>query len=250
MKDIVCQCIYKTFVENSTSFHSTIIDLLLSVIIGVSGISINYAFLKKLRDEKRKTPLGRKGNIIEPIMRWFCILQIFYWPYHLAYFWLNFNGIIPYEQMNGWWCNILMLSVDLGRMCIAFNSLFVASIRYIYIVHHQKSNQWEFEKVGKLFGISSIVGPTCFEIIRTFVNDHELYRNQDGFDECIMDNLGFNTTYQMQMPQPYPLAWTIELIPDSAVTITRHICSIILIVILLNIAEFFLYFQIYKSIQR
>ena len=250
MTDIVCQCIYKTFVESSTSLYSTMIDLLLSVIIGASGISINYAFLKKLREEKRKTPLGRKGNVIEPIMRWFCFLQIFYWPYHLAYFWVNFNEIIPSENMNGWWCNVLTLSVELGRIYIAFNSLFIALIRYIYIVHHQKSNQWEFQKVGKLFGISSIAGPVFFEIVRTFVNDHKPYRNQDGFEECISDNLDFNKTNQTQIPQPYPLAWTIQYFPDSVVAITRDICLIILMVVMSNIAEFFLYFQIYRNIQR
>ena len=59
---ILCQCVYKTFIDQSVSLSSTIADILLSIIIGVSGIVINYTFLKKLREENRNTPLGRKGN--------------------------------------------------------------------------------------------------------------------------------------------------------------------------------------------
>ena len=250
MTDIVCQCIYKTFIEKSVSLSTTALDFLLSMTIGVAGITINYTFLKKLREEKRKTPLGRKGNVIEPIMRWFCIVQMFYWPYHLTYFWLNFNEVIPTEYMNGWWCNVLTLTVKLGRVCVAFNSLFVALIRYIYIVHHQKSNQWEFEKVGKLFRISSIAVPVCIEVLGIFVNPHKMWQNQNGFVECIADNLGLNTTDNLQIPPPCPLAWTIKVIPEPVISATYYVYFAVWVVISFNVAEFFFYFQIHRSIKR
>jgi hypothetical protein len=97
--------------------------------------------MNKLREEKRKTPIGRKGNVTEPIMRWYCKLQMIYWAYQLLYLWGIVNGIIPFEFMNGWWCTASSTVIKLGRMCIGWNSLFVALIRYIYIVHRQKSNQ-------------------------------------------------------------------------------------------------------------
>ena len=164
MPDIFCTCLYTTFVGKSVSNLSTVLEFLFSAIIAVSGITLNCEFLKKLREEKKKTPLNRKGNVIEPIMRWFCVVQIIYWPYHLLFFRTIHNEIIPSEQMNGWWCNATMqIGVRFGRMIVGYNSLFVALIRYIYIVHHQKSNQWEFEKVGRLFQIASIAVPIAME---------------------------------------------------------------------------------------
>jgi hypothetical protein len=152
MPDITCACIYKAWVNIPVSLWSTVLEFLFSVLICVCGEIINYRFMSKLREEKRKTPLGRKGNVIEPIMRWFCKLQMIYWPYQLLSIWVWFNEIIPFEYMNGWWCSAATLIVlKFGRMCIGWNSLFVALIRYLYIVHRQKSNQWDFEKVGRIF---------------------------------------------------------------------------------------------------
>ena len=251
MTCIVCQCVYKTFVDQSVTLSTTVLDFLLSIIIGVSGIMINYTFLKKLREEKRNTPLGRKGNVIEPIMRWFGWLQIFYWPYHLAFFFLGFNGIIPVEYMNGWWCNVsTQVGIKFGRVCIAYNSFFVALIRYIYIVHNQKANQWEFENVGKIFRVSSIAIPIGIETIGLFVHPNLHYQEQVGFKECVADHLSLNTTENMQIPAIYPLAWTLELIPELYINIMNGIYEVVLVVIYSNAVECFLYFQIHRSIQR
>ena len=250
MTCIVCQCIYKTFIDQSVTLNSTILDFLFSIIIGVSGVVINYTFLKKLREEKRNTPLGRKGNVIEPIMRWFCFVQIFYWPYHLVFFFLSFNGIIPAEYMNGWWCNVSMFSIKFGRVLIAYNSFFVALIRYIYIVHNQKANQWDFENVGTIFRISSVAIPFSIETIGVFVHTHQHYQEQDGFEECIAEYSGLNNTENMLIPTPYPVAWTVKLIPELSINVINQIYEVVLVVVLSNIVECFLYFQIYRSIRK
>jgi hypothetical protein len=144
--------------------------------ISVCGEILNYRFMSKLREEKRKIPLGRKGNVIEPIMRWYCKLQMIYWPYNLLSFWVMFNEIIPFEYMTGWWCSASGAALKIGRSVIAWNSLFVALIRYIYIVHRQKSNQWDFEKIGRYFRISSIAIPLVVETVGQFVNAYPEYK--------------------------------------------------------------------------
>ena len=250
MSDVLCTCIYKTFMGESASPISTTLDLLLTVIIGISGLIINYTFVKKLREEKRNTPLGRKGNVIEPIMRWFCFLQMFYWPYHLTFFWLSFNGILSAEMMNGLQCSISMIGIRMGRICISFNSLFVALIRYIYIVHNAKANQWNFENVGKLMQISSIIIPVCFETFGVFVHTHTYYQTQEGFPECIADNLGLNTTEKMKIPDPYLHTLTTQLLPQVAINIMNVIYGVLLMVVLSNLVECFLYFRIHQSIQK
>ena len=163
MPDLYCACFCKAYVNSPVILWSTVLEFIFSVMIIVCGEIINYRFLRKLREEKRTIPVGRKGNVIEPIMRWYCKLQMIYWPYHLFTIWAVFNEIIPFQYMNGWWCSLAtFIPVRFGRMTIAWNSVFVALIRYIYIVHRKKSNQWEFENVGRYFRISSIAIPVSY----------------------------------------------------------------------------------------
>jgi hypothetical protein len=138
MPDLFCACMYKALINIPGPLWTTVLEFVFSVVISVCGEIINYRFMSKLREEKRRTPLGRKGNVIEPIMRWYCKLQMIYWPYHLLSMWVLYNKIIPFEYMNGWWCSASsFIPITFGRMCIGWNSLFVALIRYIYIVHRK-----------------------------------------------------------------------------------------------------------------
>jgi hypothetical protein len=204
-------------------------------------------------EEKRNVPLGRKGNVIEPIMSLFCKLQMSYWPFHAMYYWIANNEIIPFEYMNGWWCSIAIYGIRLGRICIAYNSIFVALIRYIYIVHRKKSTLWEFSKVGRYFRIASIAIPVIMETIGAFTNLHALYDHaffKNGFKDCIAFYMGYNTTGNIQIPKPIPLAWTLQVIPENMVLVANCIYIFITIVVIMNVAEVFLYFQIYRSVKR
>jgi hypothetical protein len=251
MPDIFCTCLYTAFVDNPVSNWSTVLEFLFSVIIGVCGITLNYEFLKKLREEKRKTPLNRKGNVIEPIMRWFCVVQIIYWPYHLLFFWTIYNEIIPSEQMNGWWCNVTMqIGVRFGRMIVGYNSLFVALIRYIYIDYHQKSNQWEFEKVGRLFQIASIAVPIAIESVGVFTNSYPEYTTQPAFNECIDFYQGLNSTNGINISKPSSVEWAMSYVPETVVHGFFYAYYFIAAVVCLNVIDGFCYIQIHRSISR
>ena len=89
--------------------------------------------------------------------------------------------------MDGWWCDASAIIMKFGRMIVGYNSLFVALIRYIYIVHRNKANQWEFKKVGRWFQIFSIAVPVAMESVGLFT-DHpwiSLVRTQPKFIECV-----------------------------------------------------------------
>jgi hypothetical protein len=152
--------------------------------------------------------------------------------------------------MNGWWCSVAYYGIRFGRICIAYNSIFVALIRYIYIVHEKKSTLWEFSKVGRSFRIASIAIPVIMETIGTFTNqyDHELFKN--GFKDYIAFYMGFNTTVDIQIPKPIPLAWTLQVIPENMVLVATYIYCSITFVVFMNVMEMFLYFQIYRSVKR
>jgi hypothetical protein len=253
MPDVFCACIWKAFIDTSVSLWSTVLEFLFSVMISVCGGIINYRFMSKLSEEKRKTPPGRKGNVIEPIMRWYCKLQMIYWPYHLLSAWAMFNDIIPLEYMNGWWCSASGAAMKMGRMCIGWNSLFVALIRYLYIVHRQKMNQWDFEKIGRYFRISSIAVPLGVETVGLFVNaypEHQMTKEGDVFKSCVASLQGHNTTLNIQTPEPYFRALTLQVFPEWVIIGVFSVYICLTIAVFINVIDGFLYFQIYRTIKR
>ena len=251
-----CTCTYAAFVDESGSPWTTGLELLLSFFIGALGIKLNYRFLKKLEDERRHTPLGRKGNVIEPIMRWFCWIQIVYWPYHLLFYWINFNGIVPVEWMNGWWCNIIFqIGIVFGRYCIAYNSLFVALIRYIYIVHHKRANQWSYERVGNMFRYCSVAVPLSLFIIGMFTAYYPLIEamkitEMAKFKDCFASYQGLNATEDIPPFMSVHTKWTLNYLPESLVIVMCYIHKVITAIVFLNLADIFFYVSIYRSVTR
>ena len=238
----------KTFVDDPVSTLSTILDFLLSVLISVCGVILNYRFRKKLKEEKRNTPAGRKGNVIEPIMSWYCILQMIFWPYELLLLWIMSNGVITSDQMPSWLFYLLVLLMRFGRMCIAYNSLFVAFIRYLYIVHRQKANQWNFERTSRWFQIASISIPVVLETLYFFTSDFSEYSTlSDRFDDCLAS---FDASYTTKNVRPFGLELSLSVLPLPLVLMLRYICLIITIIVACNASEVFLYINIFQSMQR
>ena len=243
-------CIYKTFADEPGPVWTTALELLFTIIICVLGIRINCVFINKLEAEKRSTPLNRKGNVIEPLMSFYSLFQIIYWPYNLLFLWIMHNEVIPAEYMNGWWCfAIYPIGIKFGRMYIAYNSLLVALIRYLYIVHHKKSNQWEFAKVGKLFRIASILVPVGLEIIGIFSHPYNELQTQSDFKDCIAFSRGLNGTENITMPDSLATL-TKRFIPEMIVIVVDYVVICITVLALMNIIEGFLYYSIYRSIKK
>ena len=253
MPDIVRRCIYEAYIEPPSTIWTTFIDFLCSLVIGLLGVIVNYRFLKKLQKEKRSRPEGRKGNVIEPVMQLFCKVQILYWPYYLLYFWLQFNGIIPSSFMSGWSWSCLVIAqeaIKFGRNIIAWNSAFVAFIRYIYIVHREKSNQWDFDRVGKWFRVASIGIPTVYNTIDVLTNGVWEYQRGDAFYNCISFNLGLNNTNNFTTPNIYPYAWSVEYLPKSLILSIYYTVWVLKILIYGNIVDGYFYLSIYRCIKR
>ena len=248
MWNLLCICSTSSFGDKDASTWSTVLEFMFSIIIGVCGLAVNYIFLKKLREEKRNTPPTRKGNVIEPIMSWYCFIQMIYWPYSLFYFWITFNEIIAPEIFNGWLCQFRF--IKLGRTTIAYNSLFVAIIRYLYIVHHQKANQWSFKKVGRLFQVASVAIPVLTETVAVFTNSYSEFTTQPTFAECIALHQGLNDTDEMIIPKPPLVAWTMTYLPELLVNGISDTYYCITGIVLSNIIEGPLYFRIHQNISR
>ena len=245
-------CLYDIFVDDEGSIYTTVFEFLFSVIIGIFGIKTNYRYIQELKEEKKRKPLGRKGNVIEPIMRWFSWFQIVYWPYNLLYFWINVNGIIPSRAMNGWWCIVAANSLDTGRKIIMFNSLFVAAIRYVYVIHDRKANQWEFENVGKWMAISSFAVPIALKTIIELTNDFTEFPFSviTRFNNCTdsyyqASNINFEHSIK-----PIAVEWTLHYLPENFVRSIYYFGLTILTLVAYNVIEGFLYLQINRHVKR
>ena len=84
MNDTYCTCIVRSLRDyREDEILPTLLELLVSLAISIGGVFLNYKFLSKLKVERRNKPFGRKGNNIEPVMRWFLVVQIAFWPYML-----------------------------------------------------------------------------------------------------------------------------------------------------------------------
>ena len=248
--DVFCTCFLKSFVYEPVLTWSTILEFLLSLLICICGVVLNYKFMRKLELEKRETLCNRKGNVIEPIMRCFCRVQIIYWPFKLLCSWINSNNIIPAERIPGWICYILPYTVITGRCYIAYNSFFVAAIRYAYIVHHLKMNQWSFKKVGEYFQIASILIPIVICTVGQFtwhVSTMIWIRKTQRFENCV---LVYDATVEIESFKPATVEITIKYLPELFVQILDFACTAINTIIYSNVIEVFLYLRIFQFIKR
>ena len=247
-----CACAMKVLRDDPGSTLTTILEGVFTIIVCVCGVMVNYRFMKKLEEEKKKRPLGRKGNVIEPVMRWFLQFQIIYWPYLMTYLWIQFNYFIPSEYMAGWWCNVMsQIGIKMGRMCISYNSTFVAFIRYLHIVHYKKVDKWDYDKVRKGCAISSIAIPILIEIVGTVTSQYEEYTSLEKYNDCILDYRGLNSTHILPPLKPLLIRWLSD--SQRFAPLVRWIYygySFVTIIVFLNVIDCFLYFEIFRSIKR
>ena len=234
MNDTYCVCLVKSLTPDSFNVLQAVLQFLFSILISICGVFLNYKFLKKLQLERRNKPLGRKGNVIEPVMRLFCVLQIVFWPYELLMFsWLT--GIINLISMVPSLCPFFVWSIVIGRTVLAYNSLFVALTRYLYIVHDRKANQWDFEVVGRRFQIASISFPMIHVIIFSLT-----FRARGFFPSA-------NHCLHMT---PVLINFTMKFLSENIADTIAIICTFMMAFVYLNLAEGYLYIKIFQTIKR
>lgn len=248
----MCKCIYSQYIDKPVTILSMVLEFLLSLVIVICGLILNYRYRKKLKEERRNRPLDRKGNVIEPIMRWYLLVSIFYWPIQMFFMWINSNEIISADWFKN--CSLgstLYNFVRIGRSVIAYNSFFACLIRYLYIVHYQKSNQWNFEKVGRLFQIASVTIPLSVEIVRIFAEvDVPGLKTTERFQQCMAFNEGLGNTTCIELPLPLPVAFTKQFLAQNLVDMMYYTYVIITVITGSNIVEGYFYLKIFQTIKR
>ena len=248
-EDKFCICVLKSFVDKKP-FNGWLVsfEFVFSFIICTIGVSLNWKFMKNLEQEKRQKPMNRKGNVIEPIMNMFCKLQIIFWPLQQLIVWTISNDIVPMEMLPNWSCIVLTSWVIIGRCIIGYNSLFVALIRFIYIVYEKKANQWEFKTVGAYFQIASIGMPMFISLVMIFTLDPSIPdRRLSIYSHCPLIYSSDQVINSLK-PQTYNLA--MKYLPKTLVNTLGIISATLQAIILSNLVEGVLYIIIFRNMKR
>ena len=121
------------------------------------------------------------------------------------------------------------------------------------MVHHEKSNQWNFERVGKAFCVFSFVVPVFQETLGIFTSNYDEYQKtfpEQQLVDCIANDLNVNSTTISIPYTTYTLQLTKAVLPDSIIWILWFIYAICSVLVMLNIIDIILYSKIFLSIKR
>ena len=235
LADMVGVCIVKQLLYGSHSIFSTVVEFFVVVSLTGCGLMANYNLWKALKEEKKNKPIGRKGNVVEPILSWYCIIQSIFWPYLMLILWIISNEVITVGDSASWFIYILIQSVYLGRAYIAFNSLCCATIRYWCIVHQEKANQCDYERTRRNFKLASVFLPLILQIFSLFTAKYDLLKTgSEKFEDCMAsyDDLYLGTDSMEKLPRVpflYSLATNVVPIPivETVHTITLFMVFVI-----------------------
>ena len=249
MSENFCPCLLK-FVTNPGSSISTKLELGFILVIIAIGIAINLKFRAKLLDEKKKTPFGRRGNVVAPVMRVFCLLQMIFWPFDLILLWEITNEVVPVDSIHPNLCRALVMLLKSGRMCIAYHSLFVALIRYMHIVQDKVLNQWNYERVANYFRLFCIIFPLSMEVVGNMTNPPYFALTKEIRD-CmgITDELNDDFANNEQVPSKL-VQWTMNHLPTPMIRVVSLIYTIATVSVLANVTEAYLYLRIFQTMKR
>ena len=141
--------------------------------------------------------------------------------------------------------------IRVGRTIIAYNSFFAALIRYAYIVHEQKTNQWSFEKVGRIFQIASFAIPLTLELIRLFTEDDVPgLKSTERFKTCVAVDSGIHNITCIENHTPITVEFTKMILPPQLIHAIYYSYAITIVVIGSNVVEAFFYIKIFQKIDR
>ena len=247
-----CICLEHLITMKGTHIVLSVLELLFLSIIIIIGVVVNSIYRKKLFQEKKNMPIGRKGNVIEPVMSLFCVLQIAYWPYTLINIWLTRNAIISSESLPLWLCYLRWGLQKAGRICLGYNSLFVALIRYIHIVHLETSNQWNYENMARRFKIASVGFPMTMEVWGYFFHGYSQFKDIPKFKDCLATSPDANiSAFALETLIPSASArWTRNYLPDYISDVMSVAYVAVSVAGAMNIIEAFLYLAIFRNMKR
>ena len=235
---------------------SSLGDFILSMVCSLFGLLCNWQFLYVMkRDEQERLRRGeREQTLVQDVMTTFTIIQMIVYPHLLITDWYINSGFpLPVWTWH-WFCYYRFYKVTV-RVYLAFNSLVVASMRFIYILHNTWVLQFGKQRTKKLFYWLGLLIPLAGCTMMDSVHERAS-RVAPHFCVCLQsyemvtDNSTNGHSINMTSFNSPAYSFVHGYIPASITNIADTILEILAILIFSNLVEGILYYKIFTHLRR
>ena len=237
------------------------IDFIAHLFMGVFVVPICVMVNRKLYINIKNEEHLEKGKILQRITKTYALVQCMAWPMIDA---LSLMLVVnkrvstflsPTMANNGVILVRFMYSVLTSYL--AFNSLVIASVRYVFVVHDGRAARCGIKKLRKTFLLASFCAPMFVAVlneamipieynwISNFMPTTNDFLQKDEYGHLILAD---NSTFNIRSSPLFSLA---DLYLHSTFNdILRVICKILVFLTFSNIIEGFMYTHIYYYFKR
>ena len=240
---------------------SGIVEIVVYFIFVVTVIPTGVTICKKLYDDVKNEEHLEKGKVLQRITKTYALVQCFSWPVIDA---LAFMLIVNKRLLMFLSPALANIGIILGRFMysviscyLAFNSLNVAMIRYIFVVCDERAARIGIKKLRKTFLFGSFCAPIFIAIlneammpieynwIKIFMPTTNNEVKKEDYGHLLQAD---HSTYDIQNSPLYQ--FTSIYLHSTFNDIMRVICQIQVFLVFSNIIEGFLYTHIYCYYKR
>ena len=140
--------------------------ILLCVIVIIIGIAINFKTYHNINIEEFK----EKGKVIQSILKNYCKVQCVAWPVVLSSFgaisvMIRSSFILNHSSSVITFIQVAEFIIKLTLIFVSFNSVIIASCRYIFIIIVTHNELESIKRIRKMIVLASIIGPIILTIL-------------------------------------------------------------------------------------
>ena len=154
-----------------------------------------------------------------------------------------------------WLCNLASLIVSYGVNFIITNSVLIAAMKYIYIVHWDKAMRFGHEKIQRIFLVVTITLPCFFAVVATLTRNFDSYKaikscfgmpdekkdsRTGAWQRFFLCNLSYTDTPNAEESSVFYIL--IQIVCVSRSVLETLLCT--------NLLEAFFYYKIFKKMRR
>ena len=239
---------------NGPMFVSSTFDLIISIVISLGGLSINWKLLKDMNEDDRRRPLGTSECLIKRVLTTYTKTMMVFAPFNLLFFWfLNQDYDLPMWLQYSL-CYDQYISATF-RIYVIFHSLVIATMRYTFIVHRERVMAYEREKIKKMFYYGSIIIPVLMGLINACSFQQPKHIHNLAQSKCVeyylktlnITALDSNSVSDFGSPI---LTFVHIYIPTEITNIVKRVLIFLVITIMSNVVDGVLYWKIFKVIRQ
>ena len=224
-----------------------------SIVITFWVIKMVFIIIGEGIGTKLFASLKKEKGLLTDVTKLFIIVQMILFPI-LHFFELVLNTLYPVHEIVGSWFCFLDWLLWGVFMRVGLNNSFIASLmRYLFIVHDQKVNEYGKEKIKRLFLYFSIISPIIQFTLQalggsprlSFVNkcygnDHKVFLIETSTLNVLKHKfVEFDDAHT-----------EIEILQQVGARIFKIVEVMLFLFMGCNITEVFLYYKIFSKMDR